>query len=132
MARFLALLIPIVVLFGIAACGGGESHEDLARESVSTFKEFGNTLERVTDKASAEGHVKELDELVTKIDDLQARMEKLGTPLDSKEAEAMTKNLESEMGEAMAKISRELARIAQNPELSAVIGPVLERMDDPR
>ena len=54
-------------------------------------------------------------------------MKKLGTPLD-KQAEAMTKNLEREMNEVMAKINKELGRIAMDPELKGVVGPVLEKM----
>lgn len=128
MTRFLKLLVIGVAFLGVSACGGGDSHEDLAKESISTLMEFGNTLAKVTDKASAEQHVAELDRLGARIKDLQARMRKLGTQLDSEAAEAVM-NLQPEMEEAMAKVNRELGRIAMNPELKSVIGPVLERMD---
>ncbi len=127
MARLLPLMLTLAAVLGFAACGGGGTHEALAKESISTLREFGDTLAKVTDKASAEAHVKDLDKLGAKIKDLHDSMQKLGTPLD-KALEVMTENLEVEMNAVMAKVNKELGRIAMNPELKSVIGPVLERM----
>jgi len=126
MPRLLAVLFSLVSLLSLPACGD-PTHEDVARDAISLMNEFSGVLAKITDKASAQKHVKELEELSTKIKAQRERMEKMPAPSE-KDEEAMAKKLEGDMNAAMQKMMTEATRIAQDPEIMAVVGPVLEKM----
>lgn len=127
MSRSSLLSLTLVAVLGLTACGG-DSHEALAKESVSIMQDFGDTLAKITDKASAEKHVGELEELVVDMQAVKARMEKQGDPSAEEEAE-LPAELEQEMGSAIQKMSQEMMRIGSNPEIMQIVQPVLEQLD---
>ena len=129
MPRLLAVLLSLVAALSLSACGGDPTHEDVARDAIGTMNEFSAVLAKITDKASAEKHVKELEALSAKMKATKAQMEKMGEP--SKEAEeAMKKKYDADMQAAMQKMMQESIRISQNPEIMAVVQPVLEKMGE--
>lgn len=127
MSRSSILALAFAIVLGLTSCGG-ETHEALASESIGLMEDFTGSLAKIDDKASAEKQAGELERLVTKMKDVQARMEKLGAPSEEKGAE-LSKKLEEGMGAAMQKMSRELMRIGSNPEIMSVVGPLLEKLD---
>ena len=128
MPRLLTVLLALVA-FSLPACSKKETHEDVARDAIGTMKEMGDVLAKITDKASAQKHVKELETLSAKVKEQKAKMETMGAPSKADE-EAMQKKLEGEMQAAMQKMMNESMRIAQDPEIMAVVGPVLQTMGE--
>ena len=126
MARPPILSLILAAVLGLAACGG-DSHEAVAKESIEKMQEFGDTLAKITDKPSAEAHKAELETLVADMKDIQARMEKMEDPSPEKEAELQAQ-FEKQMQPAVEKMSREMMRLAQLPDVMPVIQPVLEKM----
>lgn len=127
MSRPSTLSLILVALLGFASCGGND-HEALAKESITLMQDLGDTLAKVTDKSSAEKQVDRLETIVSKMKSVHSRMERMDAPSEEDEA-AMSKALEADMGSAMQKMTQEMARIAQNPEIMQVVGPVLEKLD---
>lgn len=128
MPRSPALSLTLATVLGLAACGGGNTHEALAKESVAVMEDFGDSLAKITDKASAEKHVSELERLVSRMNDIQARMEKLGEPSEATSTE-MEKMMKDSMGPAMQKMTQHMMRIGNDPEIMSVVGPVIEKID---
>jgi hypothetical protein len=126
MSRSLTLSFALVTLLGLTACGG-DSHEALADESVSLMQDLGNTLAKITDKASAEAHVGELKTIVSKMSEVQARLEAMGEPSGEAEAE-LAEKYESRMGAAMQAMGQQMMRISANPEIMQVVDPVLQKI----
>jgi hypothetical protein len=127
MPRPSILTLILAGLLGLAGCGG-DSHEALATETVDVMQEFGDTLAKITDRASAEEHKAELEEHVADMNDLKARMDKMGDPSPEKGAE-LEKKFEKEMGPAMQKMMSEMMRIAQLPDdAMLVVQPIVDKM----
>ena len=126
MSRLVTVLLSLVLALNLSACGE-PTHEDVARDAIETMSDFGDCLAKITDKSSAQKHVKELEALAAEVKAKGEVMEKMPAPSEEDE-KAMQKKLESEMEAAMQKMVRESTRIAQDPEIMAVIGPVLEKM----
>lgn len=126
MSRSSILALTLATVLGLTSCGG-ETHEALAGESISLMEDFSGSLAKIDDKASAEKQAGELERLVSKMQDVRARMEKLGAPSEQDEAE-LSKKLEEGMGTAMQKMSKELMRISSDPEIMSVVGPLLEKL----
>ena len=127
MPRPTILTLILALVLGLASCG--DKHEALAKESIGLMQEFGDTLAKVTDKASAESHSAELEGLVTDMKDIQVRMEKMEEPSEEKEAE-LRKKLDAEMAPAVQKMTQEMMRVSQNPEIMLVLGPIFQKMQD--
>lgn len=127
MTRLLSLALALATALVLAACGGGNSHDAVAKESVDTLTEVGDTLEKVTDKASAEKQVGKLEKLMTKMGDLEKRKNEVGEP-SAEDLEAMKKKYEAKMTAAMEKVMKEMMRLSSNAEVMAIIGPPMEKM----
>lgn len=129
MPRPFASLVLVLSLLGLSACTGGDSHEALAKEQIALMTDLGETLAKVTDKASAEKHSGELNKLAEKMAGLEKRMNELGAP--SEEAgQALEKKLAEEMGKAMATMTSEMTRLAGNAEVQAVLAPIFEKIGE--
>jgi len=126
MPRLLVLMASLVFALSLPGCGK-PTHEDLARESIGTMNEIADVLAKITDKASAQKHVGELEKLSAKMKEQKAQMDKMGEPSE-KDAEAMLKKLEGDLNAATQKMTREMSRIAQDPAIMEVLGPVFEKM----
>lgn len=127
MSRSSILALTFAIVLGFTSCGG-ETHEALANESIDLMEDFTDSLAKIDDKASAQKQAGELERLVAKMKDVQARMEKLGDPSEEQGAE-LAQKLEQGMGAAMQKMTKELMRIGSNPEIMSVVGPLLEKLD---
>jgi hypothetical protein len=127
MARTLSLAFAFVSLLALSACGGGDPHEKLMKETAGVMTEFGATLAKVTDKASAQKQVPQLEKLSQKMNDIQTRMEKLGDPSEEVAA-SLEKKMETEMSTAMATMMKETTRLSANPEVMAILEPALSKM----
>ena len=71
--------------------------------------------------------VGELERISQKMNDIQARMEKLPEPSEEK-AKSMEVKFQTETAAAMEKMMKETTRLAMNPEVMAIIEPAMSKM----
>ena len=106
----------------LVGCGGNE-HESTAAEMVQTLSELNQILEGVTDKASAEKAVPQLEGIATRIQDLQAQTEGFGDP-PAEVQEAIDAKYREPLEQAMGQMLGHYARISADPEISGVLLPI--------
>jgi hypothetical protein len=121
-------LLTLPLLFSLGSCGSDDSPEGLARQNTALLKDFGTTLSKITDASSAKQYTPTLEKLSERAKDLQARMSKAGEP-DEEASKKLITELGPEMGASMQKITQEMIRIGSDPELQAILGPTLDKMD---
>lgn len=114
MQRF---LFPVIGVLALLLCSGcGDTHEKIAKQSVSVMKEMVATLEKVTDAASARAHKAQLASLIEQMNDLNKRMEALGLPSED-QVSAMEGGVGKEMEGLMEKMTQNMMRIAFDAEI---------------
>lgn len=123
------LLLPSLLVLGLAACGGGDTAESLANDSIDAMSDLTATLAKVTDKASAEKHKGDVEAAVERMNALKAKAEALPKDQQEPTKEQMAK-LEPKMTALMQSMMTEMARLASNPEAQAVLMPVIEKMQE--
>lgn len=123
MARFLPFLLLALTLI-TPACAK-DSQEKIAQDSAATMKELGEVLSGIQDQATAEQAKPKLEAIAERTRALEARMLELGTP-----DPALAKELGEKAGmtEAIGIVIQQTQRLAQTPELMAVIQPVMREM----
>ncbi|HEX9793040.1 MAG TPA: hypothetical protein VGC54_03575 [Planctomycetota bacterium] len=117
MKRFVPTLAVLCLCLLPLACGG-DTNESIAKENVSLMSEFVGTLEGITDKASAEAAKGELDSLVEKLNELKARMVKMGEPSAAEKAKLMA---DSDMAAVQLKLQSQMMRLMADREVGAVL-----------
>lgn len=115
MKRLLAFASILVVAF---CAGCGDSHEDLAADSLSKMREMEAVLAGVTDAASAKSANPKLKSLKEELDGINERQAKLGMP-DEAEFKAMDAKYGKEMEELQLKLVGHMLRIGFDPTIRA-------------
>jgi len=122
--------LPVLVLL-LAGCGDGGSggggkaagsYDEAADEAVNAMQEFGQILDKVTDKASADAAKPKLEALAKRFDGIVQAVGKLGPPSAEQEKRTdakMTLGLQALSPKTMAYIERVFA----SPE----VGKTLEQ-----
>ena len=113
-------LLPLVLLPALAMCPGcgGDSHDRVMADSVSTMRDLVATLETVKDQGSAKAAKAKLTSLGQQMKAIQDRQSKLPTPSQ----EAMKPLLEKygkEMQSLQQKLIAAMMRIQFNPAIQA-------------
>lgn len=123
MARLFPFLLLALTLF-TSACAK-DSQEKIAQDSAAAMKSLGEVLSGIQDQATAEKAKPELEALVERIRAIEARVVELGAP-----DPALAKELgeKSGMSQAIGVVMQQTMRLAQNPELMAVIQPVMQEL----
>jgi hypothetical protein len=101
--------IGLVLMAFLVGCGGGGSHESIARESVGVIDEMATALEN--SKTADEAKPK-LEKSAAKFKDLKKRMDAL-PKLSKTEEENMQKKLQPEMDKAGKKLASAMMQFAQ-------------------
>ena len=128
MNRALPVSLALAGVLLLGSCGSDQSPAALAEANITAMEDLGATLAKITDKASAEKNTAALERLATRIKDLKERMEKAGAPSDA-DSEKLMKQHGPALGTAMNKLTQEMMRIGMDPELQAIVGPALEKID---
>jgi hypothetical protein len=113
MTRSFFTVATIALTLVVAGCG--DSRESLAEEGVSTMKELVATLDGVKDASTAKAAKSKIQSLVSKLDDLKARMDKLGA--NPSEEKALQDKYGKEMEEQMGKLLPAMMRIQFDPNI---------------
>jgi hypothetical protein len=96
---------------------------------VANLKEMGAILTSITDEASAKAAVPKIDAVRAKMRSCRDRAKKMPMPDPATEKE-FNESMQAGMMEAMTSIGTAQARLANQPELLAIIEPAMQNMDD--
>jgi len=118
MKHLIALAFALVVM-NCVGCGG-DTHESLAAEQVSTMKELVTVLDGVKDEDSAKAAKSKVKSLVEKMNDINLRESKLKPPTQE-EVKAMGDKYGKEMEALAPKLQGNMLRIMTDPKVSAVL-----------
>ncbi|CAN5524098.1 hypothetical protein BH10PLA1_BH10PLA1_17810 [soil metagenome] len=113
------MILASVMLLVVCSGCGGDSHEKLSKESVSTMKEMVSVLEGVKDEASAQSAKPQLKSLMEKLQDINHRQSKLPAPTEA-EMKEMDSKYGKEMEETSRKFTSEMMRVMFTPKVNAV------------
>jgi hypothetical protein len=105
-------------------CGGGDSHESLAGESLTTMKDLVATFETVKDEETAKAAKPKLKSLSDKMNALNERQAKLPAMTEA-DVNAIDKKYGKEMEEVQLKLASNVMRLGFDPK----IRPVLDDID---
>ena len=115
----LALAMIALLAFAASACGK-DTHVSIFLEQKALARQLGDTLEKITDAASAKAHKATLQSLEPKFQSLKARSEKLPKPTEEETKTIMAKITgDKELLEIAMKVQGSLMRIQQDPAISA-------------
>ncbi|MEX2214390.1 MAG: hypothetical protein WD768_09700 [Phycisphaeraceae bacterium] len=126
--RHITSLALLAVTLVAGGCGGG-SHEAVAEESVSKFKELASVLEGVTDTASAKAAKPKIDAIVAELKAIGERSKALPEPDEATKKKIMEK-MKTELTSAMMKMQEAMMKLATNPEAAKALGEAMEKMQD--
>lgn len=125
MLAMLALLLAVV-----GGCGGGvDPGDQLMADMAANLREMSAILTSVTDEASARAAVPRIEAVREKMRDCALRARELPRP-DAETEKRYEAELQALMAEVMPKIASDQARLAQRPELMAIIAPALQGMEN--
>ena len=114
-------------LLTLAGCG--DTHESLMKESLDNMNKVNTVLDGVKDEASAKAAAPKLEALAAKMNDIQQRMNKIGTPTPE-QAKALETKYEKEIETVAQKMMANTMRIAFQPALMQHLQPALSKMPD--
>ncbi len=113
------ITLAAVLLFVTCSGCGGDTHESLAADTMSTMKEITTILHGVTDEASAKNAKSQIKSLMDKLKDINEKESKLKAP-----TEAELKELDTKYGKEMEDVARkfqaEIMRVAFMPKVGEV------------
>ncbi|QDV04905.1 hypothetical protein Poly30_03990 [Planctomycetes bacterium Poly30] len=125
MKQLLPVAVATLCLLVSASCGGSDS---LTGEMTATTSQFVETLKGIDSKEAAEAAAPKLKEIAAQMKAIQTKVE----ALPKEEQEALTKKAEGnkEMNEITTGMMNEMRRLMKDPEIAAVLGPVMDAMDN--
>ena len=121
MKRLVSLLA--ILTLGVCPGCGGDSHESLAADSMTTMKELVATLESIKDEASAKAAKSKLVSLTQQMNKINERQAKLPAPGEA-ELKAMTSKYGKEMEELQPKMVAAMMRIQFDPAIQKELSDI--------
>ena len=115
-----AIVIAALAMLSITGCGG-DTHESLTNEGMSTMKEFVATLDTVKDESSAKAAKPKLKKLMEQLKEINAKQVKLPAPTEA-EVKAMGEKYGKEMDELQQKMAGAMMKIAHPPPQPPLMG----------
>jgi len=111
-------MFPVVVFCLLcAACGGSiDSHDDAMAAQVDLMEDMLDVLEGVTDEASAEDAIPDMEELGKRASEIAARVKELPQP-STEEMQAVQKKYAKQLAALQKKVGEQFQKLAQYPKL---------------
>ncbi len=103
-----------------------DTPETLGDEMIVEMGALADALISAKDKASAETAVTKIDGIGDNVDAIAARMDKLETPSDEAKL-ALDAKMDKAMEAMDAKMQGAMKALMQNPEVSQILGPAMEK-----
>jgi len=126
--RKTAFAMIVLAVFLLTGCSG-DTPEKLGQDMVANMKEMGAILTSITDEASAKAAVPKIDAVRSKMRGCRDRAKKMPMPDAASEAK-FNESMQTGMMEAMTAIGTAQARLANQPELLAIIEPAMQGMEN--
>ena len=128
------LIVMMVLALGLALVGGcrdsgGDSGEKLFADMSANMRELASIMSSVTDEASAHAAVPRIGAVREKMRDCARRARDLPRP-DAATEQRMNESMQAVMADVMPQIAAAHARLAEQPELIAILAPALEGMEN--
>lgn len=128
--RTMKLFVLVLALCLMGGCGSSSDESDRLFADMSTnLREMSAILTSVTDEASAKAAVPRIEAVREKMRDCARRASTMTRP-DAATEERQNKAMQELMAEIMPKIASDQARLAEKPELMAIIAPALAGMEN--
>jgi hypothetical protein len=123
------LLLMIVLAATFLAGCSGDTAESVSKEMVANMKEMGVILNGITDEASAKAAVPKIEAVRAKMRDCGQRAKKV-PKIDVATEQKIGESMQAGMMEAMGTIMAAQQKLAERPELMAIIEPAMRNMED--
>lgn len=117
------------LLGGCGGPGGGDTAEKVFAEMAINLREMSAILATVDDEASAKAAVPRIEAVRVKMRDCARRARDVPRP-DAATERRLDETSQAVMAEVMPGIAAAQARLAQRPELMAIIAPALQGMEN--
>jgi len=130
------LTIGLTLPFGLISCGGddkkdsggstatpekkADSYDSLSDEMLSVMNSLADALGSVKDKATAEAAAKKIDGLVPQVNDIAARLKKLGKP-SKEQAQKINAKMDAADAKFEEKMKVGMGAAMSDPEVGKVI-----------
>lgn len=129
--RTMKLFVLVLALFLVGGCAdnGSDAGDRLFADMSANLREMSAILTSVTDEASAKAAVPRIEAVREKMRDCARRARELPRPdpaTEKRHEEAM----QALMAEVMPAIATAQARLAERPDLMAILAPAMQGMEN--
>ena len=126
------MMVWLVMVLALAAgctSAGSDESDKLFADMSANLRELADILTSVTDEASATAAVPRIEAVREKMRDCARRARDMPRPDAATEAR-QNEAMQALMAEVMPKIASAQARLADRPELMAILAPALQGMEN--
>ena len=129
--RTMKMFVLVLALFLVGGCAenGSDAGDKLFADMSANLRELADILTSVTDEASATAAVPRIEAVREKMRDCARRARDMPRPDAATEAR-QNEAMQALMAEVMPKIASAQARLAERPELMAILAPALQGMEN--
>lgn len=123
------MLVLALCLVGGCKDNSNDASNQLFADMTANMREMSAILTSVTDEASATAAVPRIEAVRERMRDCAKRARDMPRP-DAATEKRLNEEMQKLMAEIMPTIASDQARLAQRPELMAIIGPALQGMEN--
>jgi hypothetical protein len=123
------MLVLALCLTGGCGNSGSDESDRLFADMSTNLRELATILTSVTDEASAHAAVPRIEAVREKMRDCARRARDMPRP-DAATEERQNAAMQELMAEVMPKIASAQARLAERPELMAILAPAMQGMEN--
>ena len=125
------IFMLVLALCLVGGCKGSSNDESdrLFADMSANLREMSAILTSVTDEASAQAAVPRIEAVREKMRDCARRAREMPRP-DAATEQRLNEDMQKLMAEVMPEIASAQARLAERPELMAIIAPAMQGMEN--
>jgi hypothetical protein len=123
------LLFVAALVFVLGGCGGSDTRESLADDTMKVMDKYAAALGSVTDEASAKAAGEKIDALVPRMKKLSERSSALGKPTADQNA-AMEKKYKPRLQKMMKWMMPAVFKIGMDPKLQQPLEGPMKRFGE--
>jgi hypothetical protein len=123
------LLMFVLAISLLSGCGGSDSAEKVFGDMAANMREMSAIMASVADEASAKAAVPRIEAVRARMRDCAKRAKVVPRP-DAATEQRLNETMLSVLAEVMPTIAAAQERLAEHPELMAIVGPALQGMEN--